>query len=256
MQNNKKILSLNADTAFELLEAQAILVKKRNRAAEIQRQYRARKKQLSTKPMPSLRSNPRQIHYDTLVSNELEKIMDYNMADRVESVKKCFRTVMPYDSKVGKGPYIIQFFYNNCWFDWLEVRKPSLDPDGYGLFAMQDIQAQKRISLYLGIQYDDEDSMEKGTIDDTYVFQTFIKHDPRAGIWRRTRKNPIYVAPKTKTKKWTGGVDDMYLGAHLINTNKGPKRKRYNVATGNFLEIYSLKDIKRGEELIMNYHRK
>ena len=157
MQNNKKILSLNADTAFELLEAQAILVKKRNRAKEIQRQYRARKKICSTKNMPSLRSNPRQIHYDTLVSNKLEEIMDYNTADRVESVKNCFRTVMPYNSKVGKGPYIIQFFYNNCWFDWLEVRKPSLDPKGYGLFALQDIKAQHRISLYLGEQYEDVD---------------------------------------------------------------------------------------------------
>ena len=181
MKIKENTIPFSANHAFELIEAQATLVKKRNRDAERQRQCRARKKNLSTKPMPSLRSNPRQIRYDTIVSNELEKIMDYNMADRVENVKKCFRTVMPYNSKVGKGPYIIQFFYNNCWFDWLEVRKPSLDPNGYGLFAMQDIQAQKRISLYLGIHYDDVNSMKKGTKDKTYVFQTFVKHDPKVG---------------------------------------------------------------------------
>ena len=161
MQNKENIIPINADHAHELIRDQVTLANKRKKDAERQRNYRAKKKRISTKKMPSLRSNPRQIHYDTIVSNELEKIMDYNMADRVESVKKCFRTVMPYNSKVGKGPYIIQFFYNNCWFDWLEVRKPSLDPNGYGLFAMQDIQAQKRISLYLGIQYDDVNSMKK-----------------------------------------------------------------------------------------------
>ena len=111
-------------------------------------------------------------------------------------------------------------------------------------------------SFYLGIQYDDVNSMKKGTKDKTYVFQTFVKHDPKVGKWKQTKKNPIYVAPKTKSDRWAGGVDDMYLGAHLINTNEGPKRRRYNVAIGDFFEIYSLKSIKRGEELIMAYNRK
>ena len=137
MKIKENIVPFSANHAFELIEAQAKLIKKRERDAERQRQCRARRKNLKTKPMPSLRSNPRQINYDAIVSNELKKIMDYNTADRVESVKNCFRTVMPYNSKVGKGPYIIQFCYNNCWFDWLEGRKPSLDLEGYGLFELQ-----------------------------------------------------------------------------------------------------------------------
>ena len=70
------------------------------------------------------------MHYDSIVSTKLMEIMNYNTADRVELINNCFRTAMPYNVKVGKGPYIIQFCYNNCWFDWLEVRKPSLDPEG------------------------------------------------------------------------------------------------------------------------------
>lgn len=105
---------------------------------------------------------------------------------------------------------------------------------GYGLFALQDIKAEHRISLYLGEQYEDVVSKSKGTIDDTYVFQTFVKHDLKQGKWIHNRKKSVYVAPKTKNRWWAGGVDDMYLGAHLINTNYGPKRKQYNVAIGDF----------------------
>ena len=56
--------------------------------------------------------------------------------------------------------------------------------------------------------------------------QTFVKHDPKQGKWIRNRKTSVYVALKIKNRWWAGGVDEMYLGAHLINTNKGPKKKK------------------------------
>ena len=57
-----------------------------------------------------------------------------------------------------------------------------------------------------------------------------------------------------KRNKWKPVVDDMYIGGHLINDFHGTHRKSSNVAFSYFFQIYSIKEIKAGDELLVNYH--
>ena len=68
-------------------------------------------------------------------------------------------------------------------------------------------------------------------------------------------KKTVYVTPEIKGKKWVGNVDKVYLGGHLINTFDGVTKKSANVAFDYFFGVYSLKPIKRGDELLVLYNR-
>ena len=81
---------------------------------------------------------------------------------------------MTYNCKVGEGPCIIQFQHNNCWIDWLEVKKPSADTNGFGLFPMQDIEPNKIITLYLGKQYHSVEETDKSKVGDTYTLLSHV----------------------------------------------------------------------------------
>ena len=201
MENKENCINIQVDHAFELIAAKVKLDKKRKQDNERQQKAREKAKQKGKKSKIVLRTNPRQIFYNIIISNKLEEIKDYNIADRMLQCKKMFRTIIPYGSNVGEGPYIIQFQYNNCWLDWLEVKKSSSDPEGYGLFALQDIEPMKRVTLYLGEQYDNEDSKNSATFNDTYVFQTHVKHDMTKNKWVRNKKRSVYVAPKLKSNR-------------------------------------------------------
>ena len=63
------------------------------------------------------------------------------------------------------------------------------------------------------------------------------------------------MTPEIKGKKWMGNVDEMYLGGHLINTFDGITKKSANVSFDFFFGIYSVKSIKRGDELLTLYNR-
>ena len=66
----------------------------------------------------------------------------------------------------------------------------------------------------------------------------------------------MYVVPKLKRKKWKPNVDEMYIGGHLINDFHGTHKKSANVAFSYFFQIYSIKDIKAGDELLVNYNHR
>ena len=93
------------------------------------------------------------------------------------AVKEKFRTVMAYNCKFGEGPYIIQFHHNNCWIDWLEVKKPSADQYNFGLFVMQDIEPNKIIMLYLGEQYNSVEEKDRSNVGDTYTLLSHVMYN-------------------------------------------------------------------------------
>ena len=72
------------------------------------------------------------------------------------------------------------------------------------------------------------------------------------GLKRKVKKT--YVSPDLCNKRWTPVNDKMYLAAHLINSTDGTG-KYSNVAFGESFQIYSLKQIKKGTELLLNYNR-
>ena len=63
------------------------------------------------------------------------------------------------------------------------------------------------------------------------------------------------MTPEIKGKKWVGNVDKVYLGGHLINTFDRVNKKSANVAFDYYFGVYSLKPIKRGDELLVLYNR-
>ena len=52
-----------------------------------------------------------------------------------------------------EGPFIMQFFHEGNSIDWLEIKRGGVDPEGYGVFALQDIVNNMIITLYLGEVY-------------------------------------------------------------------------------------------------------
>ena len=61
------------------------------------------------------------------------------------------------------------------------------------------------------------------------------------------------MSPELKNKRWTPGKYKIYLAGHLINSIDGT-HKYSNVAFGEAFHIYSLKQIKKGDELLLNYN--
>ena len=76
------------------------------------RTYRAKKKEGKEKEK-ILRSVPRQLHIDAVISEDLGKISHFTMKDRMAKVKEKFRTIMSYKSKVSQWPYIIQYLHHS-----------------------------------------------------------------------------------------------------------------------------------------------
>ena len=115
----------------------------------------------------------------------------------------------------------------------MEVKKPSADPNGFGLFAMQDIEPNKIITLYLGEQYHSVEEKDKSKVGDTYTLLAHVTFDDRNG-WNKNRKRKMFVAPHLKDNKWQGNVDEIYIGAHLINEFQNSKKKSANSIIGVF----------------------
>ena len=72
--------------------------------------------------------------------------------------------------------------------------------------------------------------------------------------WVSNKAKRMFISPGLKGKKWTPGKDEMYLAGHLINSIDGTG-KYSNAAFGKAFQIYSLKQIKKGDELLLNYNR-
>ena len=133
------------------------------------------------------------------------------------------------------------------------VKKPSADQYGFGLFAMQDIEPNKIITLYLGEQYHSVEEKDKSKVGDTYTLLSHVTFDDR-NSWNKNKKRKMFVAPHLKDNKWQGNVDEIYIGAHLINEFQNSKKKSANAIIGDFFEISSVQKIKRGEEILVNYN--
>ena len=76
---------------------------------------------------------------------------------------------------------------------------------------------------------------------------------PITAIGLKKKGSKTYVSPDLRNKRWSAVNDKMYLAAHLINSTDGTG-KYSNVAFGESFQIYSLKQIKKGTELLLNYN--
>ena len=74
--------------------------------------------------------------------------------------------------------------------------------------------------------------------------------------WSQNKKRSMYVIPKLKNKTWKDNMDEIYIGGHLVNVFQGTHKKTPNVAFSYFFQIYTTKNVKAGEELLINYGKK
>ena len=219
--------------------------------------FRARKKKAEeqAKNARVLRPIPRQTHDDNIVSHVLEEISTLSIAERKVAVQSKFRTIALYDINKSHTSYIIQMEHNNRSIDWLKVVKPSVDKKGFGLFAMQNISQYKLVTLYLGDLFTTEHEKNQAVGHEKYTLLSHVTHSDKKG-WSQNKKKAMYVVPKLKKKTWKDKVDEIYIGGHLVNQFQGTHKKTANVAFSYYFQIYSVQNIKAGDELLINYNNR
>lgn len=79
--------------------------------------------------------------------SKLDGLVPLNTQDRIEKVQAMFRTVVMYPCK-EEGPFIIQCFHEGNSIDWLEIKRGGVDPEGYGVFALQDIEKDDYYAVF------------------------------------------------------------------------------------------------------------
>lgn len=125
MEEKENTMNINVTTFQQLIDNQAKLLRHNQVVHSCAKRHRAKKRQAAktAKKVRVLRTNPKLNHYDIVVSNELKDISKLNIGEKMFEFKKKFRTINLYEGKEGQGPYIIQMKHNNCWIDWLDVKK-------------------------------------------------------------------------------------------------------------------------------------
>ena len=242
----RKIKEINESPAELLLLRKRQLEAGRNRT----RKSRANAKKKKCTPKPNLRAACRLSSVSYEISSKLDRLIPFNTENRIQKAKDMFETVSAFPPK-AQGPFILQCLHEGHSIKWLEIKRGGVDPKGYGVFALQDIDKGMIITLYLGEVYNGTKEYHKCSKGDEYTLCSDVTYNTN---WVERKGSKTYVSPALRNKRWSAVNDDMYLAAHLINSTDGTS-KYCNVAFGESFQIYALKDIKKGTELLLNYNR-
>jgi len=122
---------------------------------------------------------------------------------------------------------------DRAYSEWVEVRNSEIH--GSGVFAAKDIPNETRIMEYLGEHIDKEESERRA-----WKQLDKAKETGEAGVF-------IF----TLDDEWDidGGFE--WNKARLINHSCDPNCESW--IEGDQIFVYSLRDIKKGEELVFNY---
>ena len=221
--------------------------------AERKRKYRekVKNKQIEDEkklkqPSANTRTAPKITMIDHIIDDFLrENVIKSKIENRSEIMNERIRSVIPYSCKKKKGKFdnviIISFKYNDNWIDWLEVKREGSDPDGFGLFACQYIREGMMFSVYDGIKKDVK------PVGHQYAVQYNLK--------KESEPKYLLVDVSGKTGKWIPCKDEIYCGGHMINNaQQNNDRKPPNAWLDNELGITAKRDIKAGEEILINYN--
>ena len=242
----RKIQKIDQSHEELRLEKKRRLEKNRNAT----RKWRANLKKKKSNPKPTLRSVCRLSSVSYEVSSKLDKLIPLDTETRIEKVKDMFEPKSAFPPN-KQGPFILYYLHEGASIKWLEIKKGGVDPKGYGVFAMQDIDKDRIISLYLGKEYNQTKEYHKCSKGDEYTLCSDVTYRKD---WVEKKGSKTYVSPALRNKRWSPANDEMYLAAHLINSTDGTG-KYSNVAFGESFQIYALKQIKKGTELLLNYNR-
>lgn len=152
--------------------------------------------------------------YVQFLNDEILRILQCNIIDRVHESKKNFRWVTPCVNDTKK---ILQFQVGNGYFiDLLYVALSKIPNAGYGLFAARDLPKGVSFSIYLGR------SVKVSGKKREYTMQLKKTYNNSRG-WGRLKKNQPCIVIDALTSdeysKWEGDRE-LFLGAHLMNDPK------------------------------------
>ena len=106
----------------------------------------------------------------------------------------------------------------------------------------------------MGDLFTTEHEKNKAVGNEEYTLLSHVTYSEYRG-WSQNKKKAMYVVPKLKKKTWKDKVDEIYIGGHLVNEFQGTHKKTPNVAFYYF-QIYSVQNIKAGDELLINYNKR
>lgn len=135
--------------------------------------------------------------------------------------------------KMAKITRLMREMYERGQSDLCDVRNSEIH--GRGVYAAKDIPKETQIIEYLG-EYIDKDESEKRAWD-------------QAAVAERTGDAAVYIF--TLDKKWDIDGDVAWNDARLINHSCEPNCEAWIEEDQIF--IYSLRDVKEGEELTFDY---
>ena len=174
-----------------------------------------------------------------------ENVIKSEIENRSEIMNERIRSITPYSCNKKKKKsdivIIISFKCNENWIDWLEVKREGSDPDGFGLFALKNIREGMMFSVYDGIKKDVK------PVGHQYAVQYNLK--------KESEPKYLLVDVSGKTGKWIPFKDEIYCGGHMINNAQQQNdRKKPNAWLDDELGITAKRDIKAGEEILINYN--
>ena len=76
----------------------------------------------------------------------------------------------------------------------------------------------------MGNQYNNVEEKEKAQVNDAYTIGCNVVHDGKQ--WKKNKRKEVFVTPELKKNKWVGDVDEMYIGAHLVNEFQGTEKNQ------------------------------
>ena len=203
--------------------------------------------------------------YEELLSTEIQRILKFDVNQRIkESVQK-FRWVMPCSCE---DRYILQFQVSDGLFiDLLYVAKSNILNAGYGLSAARELPKGLEFSVYLGRLVKHPKKIRKYVIE---LSKKFVHKRDGNDKWETIRSGQsrqfVDGLMNNSITTWKYGMD-MFLGAHILNDPKykDPQENKQtvdenvqtiepNCSVQPLLEVVTTREIKVDEELLISYN--
>ena len=205
------------------------------------------------------------IPFESLLENEISRILKFDVDNRIQESKAKFRWVSP----LGSDTKTILQFEVSCgiFVDFLYTKKSNFPNSGYGLFAARSLPKGLTFSIYLGrlVKFND--------IKRKYIMQLtsrFVKKKNGKEQWEKIKYDrPKLIVDALMSDRfniWTT-KREIFLGAHLMNDPDFKSQKKNknededdskemgNCIVQPLLEVVTATDIAIDDELTINYNR-
>ena len=263
LPSKRQHLSSPTQSQEDVAAAVKFFEKEKERRRIAYRRSCDRKKQLAKESVADrckrakLESSPEKpsvLSPEDLIGNEILRIVKFDPTSREIEWRKKFRWIQTMSDK----KFVLQYCMPEEKFvDLVYIQKSTIKNAGYGLFAARDLPQKLPFLIYLGRVVKHVNPGRR------YVFVmecNFVNKRNKINQWERRKKSrpPKYIdALMDDThNKWTP-EKEFHMGAHLINDPDyatASKHIKVNCVVNKLMELYTITDIKKNNELFINYN--